>query len=131
MLQDMLEWFPERRLLLVGYGGYSAKTLLANLNPRISYVGLMRTDVALHKTEILPQPPGKRARKPKHGPWLPTPRKTDRSQSKRWRWKTVAVYAYGEQQLFQVCSFQAVWPRVFGMRVIQVVLCRGLDDGYG
>ena len=75
----------------------------------------MRADAALHKTEILPQPPGKRGHKPKHGPRLPTPREADRSQSKRWRWKTVAVYAYGEQRLFQVSSFQAVWPQVFGM----------------
>ena len=137
MLGDVLEWFPERRLLLVADAGYSAKTLLADLDPRLRYVGLMRADAALHETAIPPQPPGKRGRKPKHGPRLPTPReayrKADRPQSQRsrWRWNTVAVYAYAEQRLFQVCSFQAVWPRVFGTRVIQVVLCRGLDGGYG
>ena len=137
MLQDVLEWFPQRRLLLVGDGGYSAKTLLGNLDPRVRYVGLMRTDAALHETAIPWQPPGKRGPKPKHGRRLPTPReafrKADRPRSSRsrWRWESVSVYAYGEQRRFQVCSFQAVWPRVFGTRVIQVVLCRGLDGGYG
>lgn len=137
MLEDVLEWFPGRRLLLVGDGGYSAKTLLGDLDQRVRYVGRMRADAALHETEIPPQPPGKRGRKPKCGPRLPTPReiirKADRSRSprSRWRWETVTVYAYGEQRQFQVCAFQAVWPRVFGTRVIQVVLCRGLDGGYG
>jgi hypothetical protein len=137
MLEDVLSWFPDRQLVLVGDGGYSAKTLLRDLDTRVRYVGLMRGDAALHDTRIEARRPGQSGPKPKHGPRLPSPReaikKADEgdSGSDRWRWKTICVQAYGEERRFNVCSFQAVWPKVLGTRAIQVVLCRCLDEGYG
>lgn len=136
MLADVLEWFPDRKLLLVGDGGFSAKNLLCDLDPRVRYVGLMRGDAALHDTKTARRPKSKPGPKPKHGPRLPIPRKAAkkadlaRSNNSRWRWKTIEVYAYGEKRKFQVCTFQAVWPKVLGARPIQVVLCRALDKGY-
>ena len=38
MLEDVLQWFPDRELLLVGDGGYSGNKLLHNLDERVRYV---------------------------------------------------------------------------------------------
>lgn len=137
MLEDVLRWFPDRRVLLIGDGGYSAKKLLGDLDRRVRYVGLMRSDAALHEPKLPRRSRGQRGPKPKYGPRLPSPRQVakqaDRApcRRRRWRWKTIEVYAYGQRRKFQVCSFQAVWPRVFGTRPIQVVVSRSLERGYG
>ncbi len=136
MLQDVLSWFPDRKVLLVGDGGYSAQNLLRDLDERVRYVGLMRGDAALHDPKVPRRPKSKPGPKPKQGPRLPSPReaakKADRAGSAgtRWHWKTIRVYAYGQKRRFQVCSFEAIWPKVFGTRPIQVVVCRALDEGY-
>ena len=135
MLQDVLAWFPDRKLLLVGDGGYSAKNLLRDLDERVRYVGLMRSDAALHDVQAPRSRRGKPGPKPKRGPRLPSPRevakKADRAGSARgrWHWKTVQAYAYGKKQKFQVCCFTAVWPKVFGTRPIRVVVYRSLETG--
>lgn len=142
MLRDVLEWFPDRKLLLVGDGGYSAKTLLGDLDERVRYVGLMRGDAALHEPHISPRRKGQRGPNRKVGKRLPAPREAmqtadrnkkggkSKSRDKRYQWKKVTVQAYGQDRRFQVCSFVATWPKVFGPRAIQVVLCRPLDKGY-
>ncbi len=137
MLADVLQWFPDRKLLLVGDGGFSAKNLLHDLDERVRYVGLMRGDAALHDTERARRPKNQPGPKPKYGPRLPAPReiakRADRARSKkgRWQWKTIEVHAYGQMRKFQVCALQAVWPKVLGPRPIQVVVCRALEQGYG
>lgn len=137
MLQDVLAWFPDRKILLVADGGFSAQNLLRDLDERVRYVGLMRGDAALHELHIPQRRKGQRGPTRKYGRRLPSPRQVAknadaaRSRNSRWRWTTICVYAYGQQRRFQVCSFQAVWPKVFGMRPIQVVVCRSLDKGYG
>lgn len=136
MLQDVQRWFPERRLLLVADGGFSAKTLLRELDEWVRYVGLMRGDAALHEVAIPPRRKGQAGPHRKQGLRLPAPRdvakKADaaRSKNSRWRWKTIKAYAYGQERRFQVCSFRATWPKVFGNRPIQIVICRALDEGY-
>jgi hypothetical protein len=135
MLADLLAWFPNHQLILIGDGGFSANTLLKGLDERVTYVGLMRGDAALHETNVPPRR-GKSGPTPKYGPRLPNPRKiadkadAARSKHRRWRWKKISVNAYGKTPKFKVCAFQAVWPRVLGGRPIQVVLCRPLEVGY-
>jgi len=140
MLQDVLAWFPERKLLLVADGGFSAQNLLRDLDERVRYVGLMRGDAALHETHIPKRRKGQRGPTPQRGPRLPSPKQvakeadaaaTRGKRAGRWRWTTIKVDAYGQQRRFQVCAFQAVWPKVFGTRPIQVVVTRSLDKGYG
>jgi hypothetical protein len=142
MLRDVLEWFPDRKLLLVGDGGYSSKNLLMDLDERVRYVGLMRSDAALHDPHIPPRRKGQRGPTPKFGKRLPAPREAiktadknkkggkSKSRDKRYQWKTITVHAYGQDRRFQVCSFVATWPKVLGSRSILVVLCRPLDKGY-
>ena len=59
MLRDILEWFPDRKLVFIGDGAYSANNLLGDLNPRVTYVGVMRADAAIYDpVPPKPQPDG-------------------------------------------------------------------------
>jgi hypothetical protein len=128
MLDDVLAWFPDRKLVFLGDGAYSAKTLLGKLSPRVTYIGVMRGDAAIYD----PRPPksrkGKGGPKPKKGPRLPSPReavkKADHRQGGPWAWHTVKATAYGVRRTLKVLSYQAVWPRVLSLTPILVVLVR-------
>lgn len=136
MLKDIQSWFPEREITLVADGGFSANHLLKTLNKHVRYVGLMRSDAALHHPEIPPRKQGQRGPNRKYGERLPSPKeaikKANRAKSPKnpWHWNRIEVFAYGQSRRFDVCCYQATWPKVFGHRVIQVVLCRPLDKGY-
>ena len=130
MLQDILGWFPDRKLVFIGDGAYSAQNLLAGLDPRVTYVGVMRSDAAIYDPIPPKQSKSKRGRKPRKGPRLPNPKaamkKADGNHSRRgpWTWQTVDATAYGVTRTLQVISFQAVWPEVLGLVPILVVLVR-------
>jgi hypothetical protein len=130
MLQDVLDWFPDRKLVLLGDGAYSAKNLLGDLDQRVAYVGVIRSDAAIYDPLPPKQPKSKRGRKPHKGPRLPSPaeamKKADRNRSGKgpWAWQWVEASAYGVTRRLQVLSFQAVWPKVLGLRPILVVLVR-------
>jgi hypothetical protein len=130
MLQDVLGWFPDRKLVFIGDGAYAAKNLLGDLSPRVTYVGVMRADAAIYDPKPPKQPKSKRGQKPKKGPRLPNPReamkKADRNRSRRgpWAWQTVEATAYGVTRQLQVISFRAVWPKVLGLVPILVLLVR-------
>jgi hypothetical protein len=140
MLQDILGWFPDREVVLIGDGAYSANNLLGELDSRTTYVGVMRADAAIYDPTPPKQSKSKRGPKPKKGPRLPNPktatRKADRSRSRQgpWTWQTVEATAYGVTRTLQVISFQAVWPEVLGLTPILVVLVRDplrkFDDKY-
>jgi hypothetical protein len=140
MLQDLLGWFPDRKLVFIGDGAYSASNLLANLDPRVTYVGVMRGDAAIYDP-VVPKPPkSKPGRKATKGPRLPNPRqavkKADANRSGKgpWTWQTVKATCYGVKRKLRVLSFQAVWPEVRGLLPILVVLVRDpqgrFDDKY-
>jgi hypothetical protein len=130
MLDDILGWFPDRKLVLVGDGAYSANNLLGDLDSRVTYVGVMRADAAIYDPVPPKQAKSKRGPKPKKGPRLPNPKKVmkkaDRNRSGRgpWVWQTIEATAYGVTRKLQVISFQAVWPEVLGLVPILVVLVR-------
>ena len=130
MLQDILGWFPERKLVFIGDGAYATKHLLEDLDPRVTYVGVMRADAALYNPIVPKQPKSKRGRKPEKGPRLPNPRdavkKADGNRGGRgpWTWQTIKATAYGVTRKLQVLSFRALWPEVRGLVPILVVLVR-------
>jgi hypothetical protein len=137
LLDEVASWFPDRRLLLVGDGAYSAKNLLKDLNPRVRYVGFMRKDAELY--ELPPAVPAGTRRGPrrKKGPRLPAPQQVAKEAdqpsagSSRWHWTRIQVDAYGQQRRFHVVAFPALWPKVLGYRPLQVVVVRPLDEGFG
>jgi hypothetical protein len=130
MLRDILEWFPDRKLIFLGDGAYSTKHLLGDLDPRVTYVGVMRADAAIYDPTPPKQPKSKRGRKAMKGPRLPNPKeamkKADRNRSGHgpWVWQTVKATAYGVTRRLRVVSFQAVWPEVLALTPILVVLVR-------
>ncbi len=140
MLQDILGWFPERKLVFIGDGAYSAHNLLGELDPRVTYVGVMRADAAMYNPIVPKQSKSKRGRKPGKGPRLPNPKeavkKADGNRSGRgaWTWQTVNATAYGKTRKLLVLSFLALWPQVRGLAPILVVLVRDplgkFDDKY-
>jgi hypothetical protein len=130
MLHDILDWFPDRKLVFIGDGAYSANNLLGDLDSRVTYVGVMRADAAIYDPTVPKQSKSKRGRKPTKGLRLPNPKeavkKADGNRSGRgpWNWQTVKAAAYGTTRKLQVLSFQAVWPEVHGLVPILVVLVR-------
>jgi hypothetical protein len=140
MLTEVLAWFPGRSFSLVGDGAYACKELLLDLPEQVHFTGRLRGDAAV----CHPKPPrakkGKRGPKPKKGPRLPSPReaakKADRKRTETglWLWQKVKVTAYGKERELQALSYQVVWPRVLGLRLIQIVVVRDpsgqMDDIY-
>jgi hypothetical protein len=130
MLGDILEWFPDRKLVFLGDGAYSTKNLLGDLNPRVTHVGVMRADAALYDPMVPKQSKSQRGRKPGKGPRLSNPKeamkKADRNRGGRgpWTWQTVKATAYGVTRKLRVLSFPALWPEVRGLAPILVVLVR-------
>jgi hypothetical protein len=130
MLQDVLGWFPDRKLVFIGDGAYSASNLLGDLDRRVTYVGVMRADAAIYDPIVPKQSKSKRGRKPGKGSRLPNPKEAvkkadgNRRGQGPWTWRTVKTKAYGVTRKLQVLSFQAVWPEVLGLVPILVVLVR-------
>ena len=99
MLHDILSWFPDRKLVFLGDGAYSTKNLLGDLDPRVTYVGVMRADAAIYDPLPPKQSKSKRGRKATKGPRLPNPKeamkKADRNRSGQgpWVWQTVKATA--------------------------------------
>jgi hypothetical protein len=144
LVEEVTHWFPDRELLLVGDGAYSAKNLLKDLNAHVTYVGLMRKDAELYELPVTSKRQAK-GRRPQKGPRLPAPHQVawqadqakgraagqTRSAKSRWQWTTIQADAYGHRRTFQVVSLQALWPKVLGDRPVQVVVVRSLEKGFG
>jgi hypothetical protein len=130
MLQQMLTWFPDRRFTLVGDGAYACKEMLTDLDERVIFVGRMRGDAAVYDPHVPQTRKGKRGRKAKKGPRLPSPKEAalkaerKRTTTGQWLWQVVSVFAYGEVRDLKAVSYVAVWPHVLGLRPIRVVVVR-------
>jgi hypothetical protein len=130
MLAEILEWFPGRRFTLVGDGGYAAKTMLTDLDERVTFVGRLRGDAAVYDPRVPAAKKGQRGPKAKKGPRLPSPKaaaaKADRKRSatEDWLWQEVAVTVYGCRRLLWAFAYEAVWPTVLGLRPVRIVVVR-------
>jgi hypothetical protein len=130
MLGEVLAWWPGRRFILVGDGGYATKGLLADLDGRVTFVGRLRGDAAVYDPRVPQSAKGKRGRKAQKGPKLPQPKeaaaKADRKRKPAgdWVWQDVEVSAYGCARSLKALAYEALWPTVLGYRAIQVVVVR-------
>ena len=111
-------------------GAYASKGLLAELDPRVTFVGRLRGDAALYDPRV-PKPAKSRCgRKAKKGPRLPKPKeaaaKADRKRTATgaWLWQAVTVAVYGRSEALQSLSYVALWPTVLGDRPLKVVVVR-------
>jgi hypothetical protein len=130
MLLEVLGWLPDRDVILLADGAYSAKELLLDLPAEVDFLGRVRSDAALYEVKPRRQPKSKPGRKPSKGPRLPSPKRAaalaDRSRSSKspWQWQDVEVTIYGEKCCLKAFSYLAVWPRVCGLAPVQVVVVR-------
>ena len=130
MLAEVLTWFPGKRFTLVGDGAYASKGLLADLDPRVQFVGRLRGDAALYDPRVPKAAKGRRGRKATKGPRLPTPKqaaaKADRKRTTtgEWVWQHVNVEVYGRIEALLALSYLVLWPTVTGTRQIKVVVVR-------
>jgi hypothetical protein len=130
MLAEVLGWWPERRFTLVGDGAYATKSLLANLDERVTFVGRLRGDAALYDPRVPAVHKGQRGRKAKKGARLPKPKeaaaKADRKRTTTgdWVWQDVEVTVYGCVRSLRALAYEVVWPTVLGYRALQVVVVR-------
>jgi DDE superfamily endonuclease len=140
MLAEVLTWFPKRRFTLVGDGAYASKTLLADLDERVTFVGRLRGDAAVYDPCVPASKPGQPGRKAQKGPRLPSPKqaakKADRKRTDtgEWVWQDVEVTVYGCVRWLRAFAYEVVWPTVFGLRPIRVVVVRDpegrMQDAY-
>ena len=135
MLAEVLGWFPDRSFTLVGDGAYACKELLSALDhERVVFVGRMRGDACVYDPVVPPARKGKRGRKAKKGAKLPAPKaaaaKADRKRTTvgAWLWRAVEVVLYGESRSLSVVCYEAVWPRVLGLRPVQIVVVRDPEE---
>jgi hypothetical protein len=132
LLAEVLAWFPHHRFTLVGDGAYACQGLLDDLDERVVFVGRMRGDACVYDPQVPQAKKGQRGPKAKKGPKLPPPKeaaaKADRKRTSlgAWLWRTIEVVVYGESRRLAVVSYEAVWPRVLGLRPIQIVVVRDL-----
>jgi hypothetical protein len=130
MLAEVLSWYPDRRVSLVGDGAYATRTLLEDLDERVTFVGRLRGDAAVYDPRVPAGKPGKRGPKAKKGKRLPGPKeaaaKADRKRSAlgEWRWRDVEVNVYGCTRWLKAFAYEVVWPTVLGLRPIRVVVVR-------
>jgi len=133
LLDEVAAWFPGRDLILIGDGGYANKALLTDLPERVTFVGRMRLDAAVYEATPPAARPGRRGRKAKKGPRLPSPsaaaQKADRNRNGQgpWVWQAVQAVAYGVTRTLQVVSYRVVWPRVLGYTPVQVMVVRDTE----
>jgi hypothetical protein len=140
MLTEVLAWFPGRSFSLVGDGAYACKELLLDLPGRVTFVGRLRGDACVYDPRVPKAKKGKRGPKAKKGPRLPGPREAAKKADRKrrpagdWLWQEVSVCVYGRERPVQAVSYQAVWPRVLGLRPVQIVVVRDpsgqMDDIY-
>jgi hypothetical protein len=130
MLGEVLTWWPKRHFTLVGDGAYATKSLLADLDGRVTFVGRLRGDAALYDPRVPAAKKGQRGPKAKKGVRLPKPKeaavKADRKRTTTgdWVWQDVEVTVYGCARSLQALAYEVVWPTVLGYRAIQIVVVR-------
>jgi hypothetical protein len=118
-LQAVRSWFSGPILLLAD-GAYANASLVGPARElSISLVSRIRSDARLREVQPRPQPPGKRGRKPKHGPWLPS-LKTLAGQGRALVTQTVSIY--GKTVTLRLRVLEAWWPAL--ECAVKVVIAR-------
>jgi len=118
-LKAVRGWFSGPILLLAD-GAYANASLVGPVRLLgITLVSRLRSDARLREVDPRPRPKGKRGRKPKHGPWLPS-LKTLSTRGRGFVTETLSIY--GQTVTLELREVTAWWPAVEG--VVKVVITR-------
>ena len=109
MILQTQRWLPDRTLVVVGDGAFSAlEWLSALIRQNITVVTRLRLDAALYEPAPF-RPPGTNGRPRKKGKRLATLRHLLSDKTTRWQRLTVPGW-YGEgDRVIEICSRTAVW----------------------
>lgn len=124
-------WLPERDLVLVGDGGFSALLFLdAMRRGRITAITRLRLDAALYDPAP-PRPPGTIGRPRTKGARLPTLAQTLVAKDTRWHAVMVPGWYGARERIVEITSDTAVW-RHGGMPIVPIrwVLIRDPADRF-
>src|SRR5262249_13043852 len=111
MIEEILGWWPDRRITLIGDGGYAAKELLKDIDVRVAFVGRLKGNAALYDPQVPVSTTKRRGPKPKKGPHLNSHQQAAaRADRKRCQegagvWRKVPVCAYGKERQLQVLTY--------------------------
>jgi hypothetical protein len=128
MLDGALTWFPGRDVVLVTDSAYACRAVLEGLPGRVTFVGRLRGDAAVHDPTVPPQPKGQRGPKPKKGPRLLSPRAAanqadlNRDGQGPWAWQAVEALASGVRRGLE--ALRGPWDSPWSLRHMLQVLRR-------
>ena len=109
--------------MVVVDGSYTNNTVLRSLPERVTVIGRIRGDAALHA--VAAPPSGRLGRTRVYGPRQPTPEQL--RQDPEIPWQTVTAYAAGRQHQFSVKVVRPLrWRPATGRHTLQLVIIRPL-----
>ena len=126
MIAQVRRWWPQRRIVLIGDGGYAAVGLAlwcsGLLNP-VTLVTRLRLDAALYAPPPAPMP-GRRGPKPKKGVRLPSLAQRAAAPNAVWETLTLSWYG-GEPRTVHIQTGTALWytPRHAPVPIRWVLVC--------
>jgi hypothetical protein len=127
MVEMVLRWIPEdRKVVLIGDSEYACRTLVRDLNQRITFVGSMNMDAALYDL------PGKsgQGRPRKKGKRLLSPRQL--AAADHIQWEPHEIVLYGRKVKVLIKTQRCLWYTVSGSKLTRMIVTRDprgrLDD---
>jgi len=121
MLSGIAKALPGRRICAVADSDYANSAVVKALPGNVDFVGRARMEAALYS------PPKQRregdmGRPRVKGGRLPSPA----ARARAWKgWKTMTVLVHGRSVEVEMKSFQALWYKVAGGRLLSFVIVRG------
>jgi len=121
MLCRLAKACPGRRFCAVADSDYANNAVIKALPENVDFVGRARMDAALYALPSKRQP-GEMGRPRVKGERLPAPA----ARARAWKgWQTMTVEVYGRSVELEVKTFQALWYKVAGGRLMSFVIVRG------
>lgn len=99
----------DRRIQIVGDGGYTNQTLLKNLPAHVTFIGRTRKDAKLY---FLPESQPLKGRKRRYGKEAPTPEQL--RQDPNIPWERVQAFACGKIHDFKIKTLSPIRARIDG-----------------
>jgi hypothetical protein len=113
LIDRLLTWLPDRRLVIAADQAYANGTVVADLPARVVWVGALRPDAALTDAPA----PGR-----KRGPRLPSPADLAADAAVPWSHTRVVLYGRARTVAYKTCV--ARWYRALGGVALRVVVVR-------
>lgn len=120
MLQELVEWFPNRFFHFTCDGFYAS--LIGNLPANVHMTSRMRGDAAIYTKPCQPKKRGRGAPR-KKGTRLPTPLKMAQD-AKESEWKEVETCERGKTKKRLVIYRRVIWYKVNSNRYVLLVISR-------